>query len=161
METKRLYRNPQGRIIGGVCTGFADYFDIDVTVIRLIFVILAFAGGVGILLYLIFLIATQEKPYDFSQFQNQNSSTMENQQTNPETNPGNNPGNPQDPYNHKRYNRTRGNLIGGLVLITLGALFLADEFIPHISFSDLWPIILVVIGIGLLINSVTGKRRNY
>jgi len=39
-------------------------------------------------------------------------------------------------------------------------LFLADEFIPHVSFSDLWPIILVVIGIGLLINSFSGRKTN-
>jgi len=56
--------------------------------------------------------------------------------------------------------RNKGSLIGGLVLITLGALFLADELIPQINFGDLWPVILIVIGVGLLINAVTKRNRN-
>jgi putative Mn2+ efflux pump MntP len=52
----------------------------------------------------------------------------------------------------------KGNLIGGLVLITLGGIFLADQFIPGIDFGDLWPVILIVIGAGLLINAF-GKPK--
>lgn len=49
--------------------------------------------------------------------------------------------------------KSHGNLVGGLVLITLGILFLIDRFVPRVDFGDLWPVILVVIGIGLIINS--------
>ena len=56
--------------------------------------------------------------------------------------------------------KNKGSLIGGLVLITLGALFLSDELIPQINFGDLWPVILIVIGVGLLINSVTKRNHN-
>ena len=45
--------------------------------------------------------------------------------------------------------RDRGSLIGGLVLIVMGLLFLADNFYD-IRFSDFWPLILVAIGAGLL-----------
>jgi hypothetical protein len=45
--------------------------------------------------------------------------------------------------------RDRGSLIGGLVLIVMGLLFLADNFYD-IHFSDFWPLILVAIGAGLL-----------
>lgn len=145
-------------MIGGVCSGLADYFLIDPSLIRILFVLMAFAG-IGVLLYLILLIAVPEKPIDFSTFESKKPD-MENS-TGTGTNPA--PENPnQDPYrDHFRKNKSRGNLIGGLVLITLGVLFLADEFIPHIRFGDLWPIILVVIGIGLLINSITGRRKEY
>lgn len=44
----------------------------------------------------------------------------------------------------------RSGLIGGLVLVTLGLLFLADNFLPDVRFRDFWPLILVVIGVGLL-----------
>ena len=82
---------------------------------------------------------------------------MNNQQTNNgDQSPTSEP-QPKTPDFQKH--RNRGNLIGALVLITLGALFLADEFIPHISFGDLWPIILIVIGIGLLINNF-GRRQS-
>jgi phage shock protein C len=148
-------------MIGGVCNGLADYFETDPSLIRILFVIMAFAGGIGILLYFILLLAIPEKPIDLSVFA-QTTSTPSGDQTSG----GGSSYNPEppreDPYrNQRNYNRNRGNLIGGLVLITLGALFLADEFIPHVSFGDLWPIILVVIGIGLLINSIAGKKRDY
>jgi len=55
-------------------------------------------------------------------------------------------------------NRDRGSVIGGLVLIVLGALFLLDNFLD-IRFGDLWPLILVAVGVGLLWRSRnTGKQ---
>lgn len=53
---------------------------------------------------------------------------------------------PPSPTSH----RDRGGLIGGLVLVTLGVLFLADNFLPDVRFGDFWPLILIVIGAGLL-----------
>ncbi len=52
------------------------------------------------------------------------------------------------PAQHSR--REHPGLIGGLVLITLGLLFLADNFIPEVRFGDFWPLILIVIGAGML-----------
>jgi len=152
MEPKRFYRSTIDRKIAGVAGGLGEYFEIDPMLVRLLFVILAFAGGGGVLIYIILWIVTPEKPFDFNQPQNQ--PTMENQH--------NSNGDQKPPVENKpNYpeHRNRGNLIGALVLITLGLLFLADEFIPHINFGDLWPIILIVIGIGLLVNSF-GRRRS-
>lgn len=42
------------------------------------------------------------------------------------------------------------NLIGGIVLITLGVLFLLGRLLPDFSFSDYWPVLLIVLGAGLL-----------
>lgn len=53
METKRLYRSRTNTMIGGVCAGLADYFNLDPTIMRLIFVLLALLGGHGVLVYLI------------------------------------------------------------------------------------------------------------
>ncbi len=61
-EIKRLYRSRKDRMIGGVCGGLAAYLDIDPTVIRLLFVLLAFAGGPGLLAYLVMLILVPEEP---------------------------------------------------------------------------------------------------
>jgi len=158
METKRFYRSTTDRKIAGVAAGLGEYFDIDPLLVRLIFVILALAGGGGVLIYIILWIITPDKPFVLNQPQNQ--STMENQQSTQQNPEGSyhTPA-PGDPLNTARHDRHhRGSIIGGLVLITLGVLFLADEFIPRISFSDLWPIILVVIGLGLLINSI--NKRN-
>ncbi|OGO16269.1 MAG: hypothetical protein A2Y93_07845 [Chloroflexi bacterium RBG_13_68_17] len=61
-ETKRLYRSRDERIIGGVCGGLGKYLTMDPTVVRLIFVLLALAGGPGLLIYLIMLIVVPEEP---------------------------------------------------------------------------------------------------
>jgi len=61
-----------------------------------------------------------------------------------------NPQSDQQPGSLRSRHRDRNGLIGGLVLITLGVLFLADNFIPDVRFRDFWPLILVAIGVGLL-----------
>lgn len=50
---KRLYRSQQQKMIAGVCGGIAEYFDVDPTIVRLGWVLLGFAGGSGILAYII------------------------------------------------------------------------------------------------------------
>lgn len=61
MEAKRkrrLYRDPDHRVIGGVCGGLAAYFNMDPVILRIIFVVLFFAtSGTGLLAYLILWIA--------------------------------------------------------------------------------------------------------
>ena len=53
MNEKRLTRVEDGRMIAGVCTGLAQYLGVDVTVVRLIFALLAVFAAGGVLLYLI------------------------------------------------------------------------------------------------------------
>jgi phage shock protein C len=58
----RLVRPRSDRKIAGVCAGLAEYFDIDVIVIRLVWLIVAFAAGVGFLGYVIAWIVIPEEP---------------------------------------------------------------------------------------------------
>ncbi len=58
-QSKRLYRDPERKILGGVCSGIAAYFFIDPLWIRILFIFLAFSGF-GLLLYLILWIAVPE-----------------------------------------------------------------------------------------------------
>jgi len=60
MEPKRLLRSTSNRVIGGVCAGIAEYYNIDPTLVRVGFVLLALLGGPGILLYLILLLVIPE-----------------------------------------------------------------------------------------------------
>src|SRR5699024_6377055 len=58
---KKLFRNPENKIIGGVCSGLAAYFNIDDPIwVRLTFVIFTLTGGAGILLYIIMWIIMPE-----------------------------------------------------------------------------------------------------
>ena len=53
MDGKRLYRSKKDRMIYGVCGGIANYFNIDPTLVRLAFVLIAMGAGSGILAYII------------------------------------------------------------------------------------------------------------
>ncbi|OFY68481.1 MAG: hypothetical protein A2V64_00200 [Bacteroidetes bacterium RBG_13_43_22] len=56
----RMYRDPDQRIIGGVCAGMGAYWRIEPWLVRIIFFILAMMGGLGILLYLILWVVIPE-----------------------------------------------------------------------------------------------------
>lgn len=64
MNNKKLYRIPSEGMIGGVSAGLGEYFDIDATIIRLIFVLLFFAGFSGGLIYLVMWLVVPIKPAD-------------------------------------------------------------------------------------------------
>ncbi len=51
-EPRKLYRSQSNRILAGVCGGLGEYFNVDVTLIRVLFVVLAVFGGAGLIIYL-------------------------------------------------------------------------------------------------------------
>jgi phage shock protein C len=59
---KKLTRSRTDKKIAGVCGGFANYFELDVTLVRIIWLMLAVFGGWGILGYLIAWIVMPEEP---------------------------------------------------------------------------------------------------
>ncbi len=126
-----LRRNSKSGIIGGVAAGFGDFLNIDSWIIRLIFIILFFTGG-GILIYIIMWIAIPET-------NNQNYTDMEKQ---------------HEPTPKKS---DSGNIIAGVLLITIGALFLITRYFPEIDFRDIWPWSLIVIGVLLLIKGLSKR----
>ena len=163
MEPKRLYRSNTDRKVGGVAGGLGEYFRMDPLLIRLIFVILTLAGGGGVLIYIVLWIVTPENPVIFSQATNPPNQEPPNQE--PGT-PTQDPGQPvgESPVvaasAPQTKERKKGSLVGGLILITIGTLFLADEIFPAVNFGDLWPLILVAIGAGLLINAFAGRKNS-
>lgn len=56
----RMYRDPDKRIIGGVCAGMGAYWDIEPWIVRGIFIALTLAGGIGLLVYLILYVVLPE-----------------------------------------------------------------------------------------------------
>jgi phage shock protein PspC (stress-responsive transcriptional regulator) len=158
-KNKRLYRSAKSKVFGGVAGGIAEYFDIDPIIIRLLFVIIAFAGGGGAIVYLILWIALPLEP--IMPF-NMNMGSGE------PFNPGN-PGEQttadystgtSNPFNIPVKPENRNGLIGGILLISLGIIFLANRFIPNIDFGDLWPLVLVVLGGVLIATSLAGRKSD-
>jgi phage shock protein C len=59
---KRLVRPRSGRKIAGVCLGFAEYFDLDVSIIRVVWLVCLLVGGFGVLAYIVAWIVIPEEP---------------------------------------------------------------------------------------------------
>lgn len=51
-ERKRLYKPRNNKMICGVCAGIADYFNIDPSIVRVLWAVLALAAGTGVLAYI-------------------------------------------------------------------------------------------------------------
>lgn len=155
MEPRKLYRSQTDSVIAGVCGGLAEYFDIDPVLVRVIFVLLLLFGGGGLLVYVILWIVTPKKPliFDHSGF---TSYKKENSDASPQAEDveGQN-----DTMQEARVYKYRGSMIGGMILLTLGVLFLVDELVPYLDFGKLWPVILIVIGIILIANTISRNKK--
>lgn len=139
---KRLYRSRTNSVIAGVAGGIGEYLDIDPVLIRIAFVVATFAGGFGIITYIIAWVIMPEaagiqtqaapvgEPSASSAGQSGEATT-----TTPAAEPA---------------QRGRGGVIGGTVLIALGLLFLADNFFPRFDVFDYWPLIFVALGAAML-----------
>jgi phage shock protein C len=55
-EPRKLYRSQTQRMIAGVCGGLAEYFKVDATLMRVLFLLLAVFGGSGIVIYIVMWI---------------------------------------------------------------------------------------------------------
>lgn len=169
---KKLYRDEYHKVLGGVCSGLAEYFEMDVTVVRLLFAFTFFIMGVGFIPYIILWIVLPKKGYIYNNFNNptvdytvpppppagqfntpppppQGSSFGSSPySSSPFTVPGNIPPKP----------RSNAGIIVGVVLIIIGAAILIDNYdlIPDFDFDRLWPLVLVIIG-GAFI--VSGQKK--
>jgi len=65
-QEPRLHRGVRGRIVAGVASGLADYFDVDPTIVRVGFVALAFVGGLAVPLYLAAWLLIPDEDTDLS-----------------------------------------------------------------------------------------------
>jgi phage shock protein C len=139
---KKIYRSRKDSVIAGVCGGIAEYFEIDSTLVRLLAILVVFLGGVGLIAYIIaWIIIPQNPDHDvdsnrqYTQGEKNNISQEEGKRDN---------------------NR---NIWGGLILIFLGLFFLMRSFFPRFILVNFWPVILVVVGIVLIIQSLSRKKQ--
>ena len=146
-----LYRSKSESMIGGVAGGIGEAINIDPTFIRVLFILLVLVGGGGVILYIILWIVL---PLNDQNTYNVNSNIMEENNTQEK---GQGPDFSHDTTKFKK--KDEGSLLAGLILITLGIILLVIRYIPRIDFGDLWPVILIVIGIVLLRNAFVSKKQ--
>ncbi len=68
--TRKLYRSRKNKVLGGVCGGLGEYFDIDPSLIRLLWVFVVLMGGSGILIYIILWVILPEEDSKVKEVQN-------------------------------------------------------------------------------------------
>lgn len=147
-----LNRSSDEKVIGGVAAGIAAYFEMQPIVVRSIFLIAGFINGAGVVIYLILWVALPEARIWQASTENNEPMNMQESQPSDEDKVQN-----TSDQNQAKGKTNRSNIVGGLVLITFGALFLAEELFPAFDFENYWPIILIVIGVGLIVSSFKRK----
>jgi len=152
---KRLYRSRTDRMIWGVCGGLAKYFNVDPTLVRVVFVLLVLmSSGIGIIAYIILAIVV---PLEGSKSATPREVVRENVEEMKEsatefgkevqaTFGGERTGEAK-PEVKERVNRA--GIFFGVLLIVLGALFLLNTFniFNWLNWGHLWPLVLVAIGL--------------
>lgn len=144
MTRTGLYRSRRDVVFAGVAAGIGYSLNVDPVIIRILFVLLTLFGGGGIIIYLLLWIALPQEDPAFVYQEQQNKEPMEEN-----TAEGHTP----RPTGADPKQRHDGGLIAGLVLITIGLIFLADRFVRWLDFGDLWPVILLVAGVYLIFKS--------
>lgn len=140
---KKLYRSREDRVIGGVCGGLADFFDIDSTWIRLGFILVVLAGGAGILAYIIAWIVIPEEPVRSKRKAEEGEVIVEGEIEEEYA---------DNPTDDKNYDQRQKIL--GFILVILGVFFLIDRWLPFFRWERFWPLLIVVLGLSLLIKGV-------
>lgn len=140
--TKRLYRSSRSKILGGVCGGLGEYFDIDPTLVRLFAVLaLFFSDGAVFIAYIVgWIIMPLRDPGVESPAQPQSTTAS------PEAIRAT----VDDPKWH--------SFLPGVILIALGALLLLREYFFWYNLGDIWPVVLILLGVGLIV--FKGTQRN-
>lgn len=172
---RRLYKSKTNKVLAGVCGGLAEYFAIDPVIIRVAWIAICFAGGAGIIAYIIAAIvmppetgfSKHDSTFAGSGFNqagggfNQSGggfSTAGGDSGQPEGSGSFTPGGfRQDdagsPLNDTgdwkeapKYDNKNGKVIVGIILVALGAMFLFKQVFHWFDVNYFWPLCLIVVG---------------
>ena len=153
MENRKLRRNPMNRVIGGVCSGLADFLGVDVALMRIAFVIAFLFASFGFWLYIILWIVLPESQQttdngqqSFGQSQGQSQSQSQGQSQSPQS----------ESVSVSKSESKVKSIFAGAFIILIGLLFLVNNFIPINWVWKLWPLILVAIGVVMI---VTARKK--
>jgi phage shock protein C len=157
VQETRLHRSQRDRILFGVCGGLGDYFSVDPTLIRLVFVLVTLVGGASILAYIILAIVMPEEGSEPLAGREGLRRNVRQLRTNASQLTGGQAAGPVEPFSNEPddtpYRRRHTGELGAFILIALGLLFLVGNFgwIGWFSWHYAWPVILIMLGALLLI----------
>lgn len=161
--SRRLYRSNRDRILGGVAGGIGEYFDVDPTLVRLAWVILALAGGFGVLAYIIAWLIIPEAPRGPRDFRDERGPRLFEGPG--EAGGGESAGTSggcrageascaaadwDEDVRYRYHDHRAASWLFGAVLVGLGLLLLVHNLWPFLWTFPFWPIVLILIGVLLL-----------
>lgn len=159
---RRLYRSVADRKIGGVAAGTATYFDIDPSISRVLWLLLAiFTGGAFVIVYIVMWAIVPEEPWQAPAFAGPAGSAplAEGGETAADGQPTEEgqAATVVQPVPASNWSKSvevssgpGPHIIFGAILILIGGWFLVQQFVPWLNFGTLWPIGLVVVGVIIL-----------
>lgn len=133
MNSKKIYRSKENRIIAGVCSGLAEYFETDPVIVRIIFIFLVAGGGAGLIIYALLWLTIPERGQEHAA---------------PEHQPEHN--HPGSPEHHKAHDDHHTKGTAGFFLILIGVLFLFKNMFPMFAVEKYWPLLLIFLGVALM-----------
>lgn len=143
MKNKKIYRNQTNELVAGVCSGLADYFEIDATLVRIIFVVLGIGGGSGVLIYLVlwFVIPRENEVNMGKEEQLENVGKEIEGKVKIAA---------KEIKKEVKTEKRSGDFLG-MVLVILGGVLLVEKIAPRfIDWDYFWPMILIVLGAYLI-----------
>ena len=142
----RLYRSRGDRMLFGVAGGLARYLNVDSSIVRIVWVLLVFAAGAGILLYVVAAFLIPEEPAGYVAASVSSSVSA-----------GEGPA--TDPSANGRRDTGGGAILLGLILVLVGGWLLLERFLPALEGRVVWPAILIIVGLVLVLGSLRGRGR--
>ncbi len=144
---KKLYRSSDDKIIAGVCGGLAEFLGIDSTIVRLIFIVLTFFSGLGILLYIVGVFLIPKEGQGVVSKETMRESAEELADRVKEAGKG----------LRQSGAWLSGKTLFGLVLILVGILFLLNNLFPFyfawLDWEIFWPLVIIFIGLALMLKN--------
>lgn len=139
---KKLTRLTHDKMIAGVASGIADYFDVDVNIIRLFFVLLTVFGGSGLLLYIIlWILLPSEKSSGLTGRDMMRENVQEMKDAASEA--------VKEIQSHPKEKKEHSQFGIGVLIVIVGVVFLLHNLgiFDLIEIQKFWPLLLVFLGI--------------
>jgi len=146
---RRLYRCRENRVLAGVAGGLAEYFDLDPTLVRLLWFVSIFFGGLGLLLYIGMAIIVPIEPINAN-----GAGVVDHAAVGPDGTPV-----PVEGHRHVAHGDGRGTMFVGLVLILVGGLALIDTLLPSWADAGRFLVPAFVVGLGILLVANAVRRE--
>jgi len=175
---RKLYRSRRTKLLGGVAAGFAEYFALDVTVMRLLFALIAVTVPSSVLAYILAWIIIPEDPRETALAPREmpvpksvetqlpptadevfDGKTVASAPAQPATQ-----AHAQAPAQSTPVEPERNRQLFGYILIVVGVVVLAKRFVPSFVWrlpsqviGQAWPVLIIVVGAALIFGAIRGR----